>query len=238
MNTILGHIRRADEEFRMIQPGDKIGIGLSGGKDSLLMLKALSLYRYVRHGDFTLQAFMLTMGHERPDTSAIEAFCKECDVPLTIRHTDFYEILFDVRKEKNPCALCAKMRRGALCDACVDNGCNKLALGHNRDDALETFLMSLVFEGRLHVFHPCTFMERSQITLIRPIIFVPEKEVIGMKRKLNLPVMTNPCPANGYTKREEMKQLLKELCKRYPDLDEKMLSALRNTDQYALWEHE
>ena len=238
MKTVLGSIRRADEEYHMIQPGDRVGVGVSGGKDSLLLVKALSLYRYVRHNDFTLHAFMLTMGKEKPDTSAIEDFCREIDVPLTVRYTDFYQILFEVRKEKNPCALCAKMRRGALCDACTAQGCNKLALGHNREDALETLLMSLIYEGRLHTFHPCSYMSRSQITLIRPMVFLPEKYAIHMQRELNLPVLKNPCPADGNTRREEMKLLLQDLCRRYPNADEMMLSALRNEDQYALWEHE
>lgn len=237
MKTVLGSIRRADEEYGMIQPGDHIGVGVSGGKDSLLLLKALSLYRYVRHGDFTLHALMLTMGREKPDTSAIEDFCREIDVPITIRYTDFYQILFELRKEKNPCALCAKMRRGALCDACADHGCNKLALGHNRDDALETLMMSLIYEGRLHTFHPCSYMSRSRITLIRPMVFVPEKHIIHLAKELELPVLKNPCPADGNTRREEMRLLLGELCRRYPNADEMMLSALRNEDQYALWEH-
>lgn len=237
MKTVLGTIRRADEEYHMIQPGDRIAIGVSGGKDSLLLLKALSLYRFVRHNDFTIHAIMLTMGKTAPDTSAIEAFCKDINVPIYIRYTDFYQILFELRNEKNPCALCAKMRRGALCDVCHDFGMNKLALGHNRDDAIETLLMSLIFEGRLHTFHPCSFMSRSQITLIRPMVFLPEKYSIHMAKELNLPVLKNPCPADGNTRREEMKNLLKELCRRYPNADEMLLSALRNEDQYALWEH-
>ena len=145
MKITLGCIRRADQDFQLIQPGDHVAVGVSGGKDSLLLLHALSLYRQVRHGDFTLQALMLTTGKQKPDTSAIEALCQRLEVPLTLRHTELYEILFEIRKEENPCALCAKMRRGMLCDLCRDLGCNKLALGHHREDALETLLMSLVF---------------------------------------------------------------------------------------------
>ena len=235
MKTTLGCIRRADEDFHMIQPGDKIAVGVSGGKDSLLLLHALSLYRYVRHHDFTLQAIMLTSGPEKPDTSVIEAMCRELDVPIHIRHTEIYQILFEWRKEENPCALCAKMRRGMLCDLAKDFGCNKLALGHHREDALETLMMSVIFEGRMRVFHPCSYMSRSDLTMIRPMIYLPEKHCIHMQRVLDLPVLKNPCPADGHTKRQEMKELLADLTKRYPNIKEMMLSALVNEKQYALW---
>ena len=220
----------------MIQPGDRVALGLSGGKDSLLLLHALALYRYVRHQDFTLQAVMLLSGPTAADTAAIEALCRELNVPLTIRQTDIYQILFDIRKDPNPCALCAKMRRRILCDVCTELGCNKLALAHHREDALETLMMSVIFEGRLHVFHPCAYMDRSQLTLIRPMIYLPEKYVIHMRKELNLPVLKNPCPADGHTKRQEMKELLAEMCKRYPNFKEKFLSALKNDRQYALWQ--
>lgn len=235
MKTVLGCIRRADEDFHMIQPGDRVALGVSGGKDSLLLLRALALYRYVRHHDFTLQAIMLTSGPSIPDTSAIEALCRELDVPLTIKHTEIYQILFEWRKDPNPCALCAKMRRGMLCDLCSELGCNKLALAHHREDALETLMMSVIFEGRLHVFHPCSYMSRSNLTVIRPMVYLPEKYVLHMRRELELPVLKNPCPADGHTKRQEMKELLSEMCRRYPDFKEKFLSALKNDHQYALW---
>ncbi len=220
----------------MIQPGDRVAVGVSGGKDSLLLLYALSLYRKVRHGDFSLRAVMLTAGKEEPDTSAIQALCAQLDVPLTLRHTELYQILFEARREENPCALCAKMRRGMLCDLCRELGANKLALGHHREDALETLMMSLIFEGRLHTFHPKTWLSRSDVTVIRPMVYLPEKHILHMKKVLDLPVLVNPCPANGHTKRQEMKELLKELSQRYPDLKDQMLSALRNDKQYGLWE--
>lgn len=220
----------------MIEPGDRVAVGVSGGKDSLLLLYALSLYRKVRHGDFSLRAVMLTAGKEAPDTSAIQALCAQLDVPLTLRHTELYQILFEARREENPCALCAKMRRGMLCDLCRELGANKLALGHHREDALETLMMSLIFEGRLHTFHPKTWLSRSDVTVIRPMVYLPEKHILHMKKVLDLPILVNPCPANGHTKRQEMKELLKELSQRYPDLKDQMLSALRNDKQYGLWE--
>lgn len=235
MKTTLGCIRRADEEFQLIEPGDLVAVGVSGGKDSLLLLHALSLYRRVRHEDFRLHALMLTMGKQQPDTTAIRLLCEELNVPLTVKHTDVYEILFEQRNEKHPCALCAKMRRGMLCDLCRDLGATKLALGHHREDVLETLMMSLLFEGRIHTFHPRTWMSRTDVTVIRPMVYLPEKHVLHMKKQLNLPILVNPCPANGHTKREEMKDLLASLCKRYPNAKDQMLDALRNDRQYGLW---
>ena len=236
MKTTLGCIRRADQDFGLIEPGDRIAVGVSGGKDSLLLLTALSLYRKVRHEDFTVQAVMLTAGPTPPDTTAIEAYCRTLDVPLTVRYTELYQILFEIRKEENPCALCAKMRRGVLNDLCKELNCNKLALGHHRDDALETLLMSLLYEGRLHTFHPKTYMSRSDLTVIRPMVYLPEKYVIHMARELQLPILKNPCPANGHTTRQEMKELIADLAKRYPNAQEMMLAALQNDKQYGLWD--
>lgn len=236
MKTTLGCIRRADEDFQLIDAGDRVAVGLSGGKDSLLLTLAMSLYRKVRHGDFDLCAIMLTMGKEKPDTGAIEALCRLEGIPLILQHTELYEILFEARKEENPCALCAKMRRGMLCDLCREKGFNKLALGHHREDALETLMMGLIFEGRLHTFHPKTWLSRSGVTVIRPMVYLPEKHVLHMKKVLHLPVLVNPCPANGHTKRQEMKELLASLSQTYPSIKDRMLAALRNDRQYGLWE--
>jgi tRNA 2-thiocytidine biosynthesis protein TtcA len=238
MKTTLGRIRRADQDFHLISPGDAVAVGVSGGKDSLLMLYALAAYRRVRRDDFSLHAIMLTSGPTPPDTGAIEAFCETLNVPITVRYTDLYQIIFEMRGDRSPCPLCAKMRRAMLCDMSKALGCNKLALGHHREDALETLLMSLIYEGRFHTFHPKTFMSRTGVTVIRPMVYMPEKDVVHMQRQLNLPVLVNDCPANGHTKRQEMKALLQELGKRYPHLQENMLSALKNDDQYSLWEKE
>ena len=236
MKKVLGCIRRADDDFDMFEPGDRVAVGVSGGKDSLLLLKALSLYRLFSHKDFQLEGLMLTMGLEPFDTTGVEKMCEEIGVPLTIKKTDIGKIVFEERQEKNPCALCAKMRRGALNELAAEHGCNKLALGHHRDDAIETLLMSLFFEGRLHTFHPVTCLSRSGITVIRPMIYVPEKDIIHEARVQRLPIVKSPCPANGHTARQDRKDLLTELTKRYPFGRERLLSALQNTAQYGLWD--
>lgn len=236
MKTVLGCIRRADQDFEMLRDGDRVAIGVSGGKDSLLLLRALALYRLFSHKTFTIEALMLTMGLEPFDTTGTEALCRELDVPLTIKKTDIGTILFDIRKEKNPCALCAKMRRGALNELATQHGCNKLALGHHREDVLETFLMSLFYEGRLHTFHPVTYLSRIGITVIRPMVYLPEKHIIHMAKELDLPITKNPCPADGHTARQEAKDLLHDLSKTHPNLKTLMLSALQNKAQYGLWD--
>ena len=236
MKTVLGCVRKADADFNMISPGDRVAVGISGGKDSLLLLYALSLYRRFSGKDFTLHAITLKMGLEPFDVTPIAKLCEEIDVPYTVINTEIATVIFDIRKESNPCALCAKMRRGALNDAAKELGCNKVALGHHRDDAIETLLMSLIFEGRLHTFHPNTYLSRRDLTVIRPMIYVPEKHVKHMTKKLELPVVKNPCPADGHSKREEIKELIRTLSKTYPHLKDYMLSALQNTDQYGLWD--
>lgn len=237
MKQILGALRRADQEFHMIQPGDRIAVGVSGGKDSLLLLHAMALYRKFSPNPFELSALTITMGLEPFDLSGIRALCDRLEVPYLVKETEIGKIVFEERKEKNPCALCSKMRRGALAQTCAELGFNKVALGHHRDDALETLLMSVIYEGRLHTFHPVTQLERTGITQIRPLVYLSEKQIIHMERKLSLPVVKSPCPADGETRREEMKQLLDELCRRYPNARDQMLSALLNQDQYGLWNH-
>ena len=236
MKTVLGCIRRADADFSMIAPGDRIGVGVSGGKDSLLLLYAMALYRKFCKVPFTLEAITLDMGLRPFDVSGIEKLCEALDVPYTVVPTQIAQVIFDIRKEKNPCALCAKMRRGALNDAAKARGLNKLALGHHRDDVIETMLLSLIYEGRLHTFHPNTYLSRSDITVIRPMVYVPEKHVIHVSRALSLPVVKSACRADGNTKRQEMKELLRTLTKTYPNIREYMLKALQNKDQYGLWD--
>ena len=236
MKEVLGCIRRADKDFGLIQAGDTVCVGVSGGKDSMLLLYTMALYRKFCPNKYKLIAATLHMGLEPFDLEPVKALCEELDVPYTIQKTQIAQVIFEERKEKNPCSLCAKMRRGALIDLCKDLGANKLALGHHRDDALETLLLSMLYEGRIHTFHPRTYLSRSEITQIRPMAYLPEKHVIHMVKTLSLPVVKSPCPANGRTKREDMTALLDHICKTIPNARELMLSALQNDKQYGLWE--
>lgn len=237
MKTTLGCIRRADEDFHLIDPGDHIALGISGGKDSLLLLHSMSLYRKFTHKDFSITAFTVGMGLEPFDVTPVRALCDQLEIPFVFRETEIGKIIFDYRKEKNPCALCAKMRRAVLVNLCREYGCSKLALGHHRDDAIETLLMSLFYEGRFHTFHPKTYLSRGEITVIRPLCYLPETHVRHMQKILDLPVIASPCPANGETKRKEMDDLMRELRKRFPDAPERFLHALQQ-DRYDLWQKE
>ena len=173
MKEVLGCLRRADEDFRMIAPGDHVAVGVSGGKDSLLLLYALALYRRFSKNPYTLTAVTLTMGLQPFDLGGVRALCETLDVPYIVRETQIGKVIFEERKEKNPCSLCAKMRRGALVDLCLEVGANKLALGHHRDDAIETLFLSMLYEGRIHTFHPVTHLTRKGITQIRPLVYLP-----------------------------------------------------------------
>lgn len=235
MKKVLGCIRRACEDFHLIEDGDIVAVGISGGKDSLLLLYALSLYRKFAPQRFELKGLTLTMGLEPFDTSKVAALCEKLGVEYIVRPTEIGRIIFEERHEKNPCSLCAKMRRGALNDLAKECGCNKVALGHHRDDALETLLLCLLHEGRIHTFHPKSYLSKADLTVIRPMVYLPEKHIIHVAREMQLPIIPSPCPANGATEREEMKYLLDSLCKLYPNAREMMLSALQNEAQYGLW---
>jgi len=232
MQPILSHLRRADEDFGLISKGDKIAVGLSGGKDSLLLLQALSAYQKFDHTDFELVAVSVDCTGGKADFREIQKFCTDLGVKFIIVPSNIFEIIFEVRKEKNPCSLCSKLRRGMLHTAAVDEGCNKVALGHHGDDLVETFLLSLCYEGRLSTFHPSSYLDRTDITLIRPLIYVSEGEI--EKLASHLPILKNPCPVNHHTQREYMKNLVKKLDAEIPDARKRMLDAITSTDRYNL----
>lgn len=234
MQKLMGLVRRCVEDYEMIEDGNKIAVGISGGKDSLVLLRLLAALRSYHNKKFTLQAITIDMGLGM-DYSGIEELCRELDVPYTIVKTEIGPIIFDYRKEKNPCSMCSKMRRGALNQALLDLDCNKLALGHHFDDAVETFMMSLIYEGRISCFQPVTHLDRTGVIQIRPMLYIHEKTVASFAQRENLPVLQNRCPVDKHTKREEIKDLIFSLAKDYPDLKERIFGAMQRYP-LAAWE--
>ena len=218
----------------MIESGDRIGVGVSGGKDSLALLVFLAELKKYNHKPFTLEAITVDMGLGM-DFSGIQYLCDQLEVPLTIVKTEIAPIIFDHRKEKNPCSMCSKMRRGALNQALLDKGLNKLALGHHYDDAVETFVMSLIYEGRISCFQPVTDLDRTGIIQIRPMLYIHERTIDSFVQRMNLPVLTNRCPVDKHTKREEVKELVYDLSAKYPDLKERIFGAMQRLPLPA-WE--
>ncbi len=210
----------------MIQPGDRIGVGVSGGKDSIALLVFLAELRKYDHIPFELEAVTVDLGFGM-DFTPIEELCKSLDVPFTLVKTEIAPVIFDYRKEKNPCSMCAKMRRGAINQALLDRGLNKLALGHHYDDAVETFMMSLLYEGRISCFQPVTDLDRTGIIQIRPMLYIHEQTIDNFVTRQNLPIVKNRCPVDKRTKREEIKNLVYELSARYPDLKERVFGAMQ-----------
>lgn len=211
----------------MISDGDSIAVGISGGKDSIALLSALSELRAYYPKRFSLIAITLDMGFPGMDFTPIADMCKSLDVPYILKETRIYELIFKLRQEKNPCALCSKMRRGALNDAISELGVKKLALGHHLDDAVETMFMSLFYEGRLACFQPVTYMSRSQVTQIRPLLYAGEQEAANYVSRLALPVIKSACPMDGVSRREDIKMLIRELAEKFPDLKSKVFGAMQ-----------
>ncbi|MBQ9980237.1 MAG: tRNA 2-thiocytidine biosynthesis protein TtcA [Oscillospiraceae bacterium] len=226
MQNIMSRMRRCIDDYEMIAPGDKIAVGISGGKDSLVLLAGLAGLRRFYPNKFELQAVTIDLGMGM-DFSPVEQFCRGIDVPYTVVKTQIKEVVFDVRREENPCSLCARMRKGAINDASIAAGCNKIALGHHFDDAVETFIMNQVFEGRIGCFDPVTYMSRANITQIRPMLYMGENMIAAFAERENLPVVKNTCPADGETRREEIKKLLSELSEKYPDYKNKIFTAMQ-----------
>ena len=230
MNRILSLVRRCVEDYEMIAPNDRIAVGVSGGKDSLMLLMALAKLREFYPIPFQVEAFTLDMGHAdgRPgmDFAPVARLCRDLDVPFTLLESEIHHIIFDVRREKNPCSMCAKMRRGALHSALKERGLNKIALGHHYDDAVETFFMNLFNSGSLDCFSPKSYLSRKELWLIRPLVFCGERQVAAAASRCQLPVVKSSCPADGSTSRQRTKELIARLEKDYPDLKSKVMGAV------------
>lgn len=227
MQKMLSMVRRAVDHYHMIEDGDRIAVGVSGGKDSITLLMALAELRRFYPKKFEVVAITLEMGYDDMDFSAVVALCERLGVEYIRIPTQIKQIVFDIRKEENPCSLCAKLRRGALHDAALAAGCKKVALGHHFDDAVETYMLSLFYEGRISCFKPVTFLDRVGVTLIRPLLYTPERNIRSLARRLELPIVHNPCPADGNTKRQEVKDLLASLEKQMPGVRDRVFGAMQ-----------
>lgn len=236
IKTMLSYFRRAVKDYDLIQENDKIVVGLSGGKDSLTLLTLLKAYQKFSPQKFEMLAVSINLGFKDTSLSeeqALADYCEKLDVKLETVKSDIAEIVFEVRKESNPCSLCAKMRRGALCEKVSKLGYNKLALGHHSDDLIETFFMSMFFEGRLSTFLPKSYLDKTKVTVIRPMIYIGEKDIKSFSK--NLPVVFNPCPVNHHTSREYMKNMIKSLEKDIPFVKDRIFKAIISPDRYNLF---
>lgn len=228
LQQVYSFVRKAVDDYHMIEENDKIAIGISGGKDSLTLLYALSGLRRFYPKHFDIHAVTVDLGFNNLNLDEIKTLCNELEVEYTIVKTDIAQIIFEERKESNPCSLCAKMRKGALNTAIKEAGCNKVAYAHHKDDVVETMLMSLIFEGRFHTFSPVTYLDRMDLTVIRPLMYMNEADVIGFVNKYNVPVVKSPCPADGNTKREYVKNLLRDINLETPRVKARMFTAIQN----------
>ena len=226
MKKILSRVRRAVDDYHMIADGDRIAVGVSGGKDSLTLLCALAGLRRFYPNKFELAAVSLDMGYPGVSFDGVKQLCESLDVEYVVRKTDIAEVVFQVRQETNPCSLCAKMRRGGVNDLAVELGCNKVALGHHNEDVLETFFLSLFYEGRLNCFSPVTYLSRRDIHVIRPMVYVPEGEIKGYARRQALPIVHNPCPMDGHSRRQDMKEFISQKTKEDKFFKTKIMHAI------------
>lgn len=228
LQQLYSYVRKAIDDYHMIEENDKIAVGISGGKDSLTLLYALSGLRRFYPKKFDIHAVTVDLGFDNLNLDEIKALCNQLEVEYTIVKTDIAHIIFEDRKESNPCSLCAKMRKGALNEAIKKVGCNKVAYAHHKDDVVVTMLMSLIYEGRFHTFSPVTYLDRMDLTVIRPLMYMNEADVIGFVHKYEVPVVKSPCPADGYTKRQYVTDLLAQLNRENPGVKERMFAAIQN----------
>lgn len=228
LQRVLSYVRRAVDDYHMIEDGDHIAVGISGGKDSLTLLYGLNGLMRFYPKRFNIHAVTVDLGFQNLNLEKIKSLCQELNIDYTIVKTDIADIIFNQRKETNPCSLCAKMRKGALNEAIKKAGCNKVAYAHHKDDVVETMLMSLVFEGRIHTFNPVTYLDRMDLTVIRPLIYMNEADVVGFVNKFQIPVVKSPCPVDGNTRREYIKNVLKNLNQDTPGVKARMFTAIQN----------
>lgn len=237
LQQVLSKVRSAIDDYHMIEDGDKIAIGISGGKDSLTLLYALSNLRRFYPKSFEICAVTADLGFDNVDFKQIKTLCTELNIEYKIIKTEIAQIVFDIRKESNPCSLCAKMRKGAINTAIQELGCNKVAYAHHRDDVIETMMMSLIYEGRFHTFCPVTYLDNTKITVIRPLLYMGEADVIGFVNKYNVPVLKSPCPVDGHTRRESVKTLIRQINLENPGVKDRMFTAITNSNMEG-WMHE
>lgn len=233
MKKLISKVVKAIYELNLIEKGDKVAVGLSGGKDSLFLLKALAAYKKYNDVDFELIAITINQGKRGQDFSKLQEFCKKLEVPYFVEESDIFEIVFELRKEKNPCSLCSKMRRGALCNKAKELGANKVALGHHANDLVETLLLSMMYEGRLSTFSAKTELTKTGITVIRPMVYLTEDEI--SRATINFPIFKNPCPANKKTKREDTKNIVKDLAKGDKKIEQNLINSIIHPERYNLW---
>lgn len=229
LQQVMSLTRKAIDDYHMIDSGDKIAVGISGGKDSLTLLHALNGLKRFYPNTFEIVAITVDLGFKNIDFARINAMTEEMNIPYHIVSTDISQIIFEDRKETNPCSLCAKMRKGALNQLAKDLGCNKIAYAHHKDDVVETMMMSFIYEGRIHTFSPVTYLDRMDLTVIRPLMYMNEADVTGFVNKMDLPVLKSPCPVDGYTKREYVKELLKSINNDTPGVKERMFAAIQTS---------
>lgn len=238
MKKVLGSLRRAVQDYDMIHDGDVIAVGVSGGKDSLLLLEALKIFQRFSPNKFKLMGIHIDMGFKDTDQAQVEAlkaYLDNLDIEFHVVKTDLAQIIFEERKEASPCSLCSKMRRGALCNAAKDFGANKIALGHHADDVLETMLLSLTYEGRFSTFQPVSYMSRTDLTLIRPFVYLEEVDIVHEVKKREMPVVFNVCPMDKHTERQRMKNLVTSLNSEIHGVKDRMLSAIFHPERNNLW---
>ena len=230
MKKIIGNIRKALREYNMIEDGDKIAVGVSGGKDSLTLLMALKNLQMYYDKTFDFIAVSINPNFDFFDINLIENFCNSLNIPLIIENSHSKEIVFDIRKEKNPCSLCANLRRGILNSIAIRENCNKIALGHNEDDVIETFILSLFYNGNIHTFAPKSYMDRSKITVIRPLIYLSEKDIKSFINRNKIVVMNKCCPMDGNSKRENIKEMINDLQKSIPNITSNLYGAIKRSN--------